>query len=54
MPHAGGSTSMARQLKGAKPMPIETVIAVAVIVVIFSLFGTVLAWADLHSRAPRD
>jgi hypothetical protein len=33
-------------------MPIETLIVVAAIIVVFSVFGAVLAWADRRSRAP--
>jgi hypothetical protein len=44
----------ASQRKGSKPMPIETLIVVAAIIVIFGLFGAVLAWADIHSRAARS
>jgi hypothetical protein len=36
----------------SKPMPVETLVVVAVIIVVFSLFGAVLAWADMHSREP--
>jgi hypothetical protein len=31
-------------------MPIESALVVAAIVFVFVLFGSVLAWADIHSR----
>jgi hypothetical protein len=50
---AGGQfADLAPTRQRSKPMPIETLIAVAAIIVVFSLFGAVLAWADRHSRAP--
>jgi hypothetical protein len=36
--------------KGGSPVPTETIVLIAVIIAIFSVFGAVLAWGDYQTR----